>query len=114
MGKQLQTARRIAPEDLNPGDYIAITAVIHEVYLREHLERGYGPYEPLRLPCIECADGQPLKVVAVCIPFVLVADGSGQRRSLDLRRHQLVRLPEDFARKALKKRKGDDSLDLVV
>jgi hypothetical protein len=114
MSKELQLARRLAPEDINAGDFIAITAVVHEVYLCSRLDREYGPYEPLRLTCTECSDGSPLRVVAVCLPFVLIADGSGQRRALDARRHQFVRLSEDFARKALKKRKAGDGLGLPV
>jgi hypothetical protein len=114
MGKQMDVARSLAPEDLKVGEYVAITAVIHEVYLCAQLERGYGPYEPVRLVCTECSDGAPLKVLAVCIPFVLVADGHGQRRPLDIRRLRLARLPRDYARKALKKPKAGDGMGLAL
>jgi hypothetical protein len=114
MGNELNVARSLAPEDLEVGQYVAITAVVHEVYLCAQLERGYGPYEPVRLVCTECSDGAPLKVLAVCIPFVLVADGDGQRRPLDIRRHRLARLPKEYARKALKKPKPGDGLGLAL
>lgn len=114
MGNEMTVARTLAPEDISVGDFVAITAVVHEVYLCSLLEKGYGPVEPLRLTCTECSDGAPLKVLAVCIPFVLVADGQGGRRPLDIRRHRLARVGKEYARKALKKPKGADGLGLAL
>jgi hypothetical protein len=51
--------------------------------------------------------GSPLRVKAVCLPFVLVARINGKPRTLDLRRVQLVKLDRGYAklvRKALRRK----------
>ena len=53
--------------------------------------------------------GTPLKVKAICLPFVFVKAPNGEGRILDMRRCHLVRLSSDYARsvwKALKKQKN--------
>jgi hypothetical protein len=51
--------------------------------------------------------GQPLKVRAVCLPFVLVKTMNGERGTLDLRRHRVAKLTREYGGEAFKaKKKG--------
>src|SRR5262245_57311657 len=91
-------ARSLAAEDLRCGDFVAI---LHEIVewpsffwtCDSHL---LPPDEPVRLTCKSSDCGTPLKVKAICLPFVFVKLPSGQHRTLDVRRHQLARLDADY------------------
>ena len=39
----------------------------------------------------------PMKVVEVCLPFVLVERATGRHRTLDVRRHKLARVSDRYA-----------------
>ena len=96
-------SRRIAPEDLKRGEYIAVACIVHYYYLpSEVAEARWARPEPIPFPCIDCASGEALKVVAVCLPFVLALDCDGDKRTLDVRCHRLVRLSEEYGREAFK------------
>jgi hypothetical protein len=101
-------AQSLAPEDIAPGDYVS---VLHEVFeypswywcdesfaaSREQVVRiAYTPRD----------EATPLKVRAVCLPFVLVQQPCGRTRTLDVRTSRLARLDRAYAaaaRNALKK-----------
>src|SRR5262245_55898980 len=66
----------VAPEDICQGDYLAVMNVVHEELPLVMPSEGWSstpksaePVRVLLLPCGECV---PLKVEAVCLPFVLV------------------------------------------
>ena len=46
--------------------------------------------------------GQPLKVLAVCLPFVLVKGPLSKPRAIDIRQVRLARLDNQYARTAWK------------
>ena len=100
--QDLQTIRSVAPEDLRRGDFVA---VVHTT--EEFLLVAGGSWRPTiqtaRATRIPDDAGQPLKVVQVCVPFVLVKLPDGQHRTLDLRRHRLARLDSSYGRKAFKR-----------
>jgi hypothetical protein len=61
-------------------------------------EPSWKPVRPLRvlwLPPAFVGSGEPLKVEAVCLPWVLVKESGGAFRTLDTRRYRLARLSED-------------------
>ncbi len=104
MDKNVSISKPVAPEDIRPGDHVTL--------LRETLEvlNFFALCDPLvrcdpvaRIELTPCDAGVPLKVVAVCLPFVLVRDARDKHRTLDVRRHALARLDERFARRAMKK-----------
>ncbi|MHC4403155.1 MAG: hypothetical protein ACYTG0_26125 [Planctomycetota bacterium] len=67
-----------------------------------------APNEPVRVQRWATDEGTPLKVKAICLPFVFVKAPSGHHRTLDVRQCQLVRLNPAYARmawKALRKKK---------
>ena len=90
--------RRLHPEDLQPGTFVAVLGMVHEVYPPWSLESpDLLPPRPIRLVCMGCADGEPLRILAVCLPFVQAEDAAGELRTLDVRQHQLASVPEDYA-----------------
>jgi len=122
MHKDSTIVKPLAPEDIRPGDYLA---VMHEVdeYLpigalldcsAFNQPRSLQPVQVQWLPCGECV---PLKVKAVCLPFVLVKaprpqplgflalgrGGSGPiLRTLDVRRCRLARLSHAYGKRVFK------------
>lgn len=101
---EIDVSRPLAPEDVRPGDYIAVATEIFE-HLPCHFGRAesVGPPAPLRVAWTPCDAGAPYRVSAVCLPFVLAQDADGAGRTLDVRRHRLVRLTERYGKKAFKR-----------
>ena len=92
-------AKSLAPEDVRVGDYVA---VLHEVCEAPSFwwpcDSTLGQRdEVVRLVFTPRDSGEPLKVCAVCLPFVLVKPAKGKVRALDVRRFQLARLNADYA-----------------
>lgn len=94
-------ARPLAPEDLRCGDFVGI---LHEVLewpsffwsCEAHL---LPPSEVVRIQRRPADGGTPLKVKAICLPFVFVKQPCGDHRTLDVREQSLVRLSPDYARR---------------
>jgi hypothetical protein len=114
-------AKALAPEDIRAGSYVAILDVMEEYLPVWCLLEPYqkAPTEPLRfrwLPCDRgfCNQLAPMKVVEACLPFVFVRTAKGEHRTLDVRRHRLAQLPEDYGRKVFKlvKRGGRGNIAL--
>jgi hypothetical protein len=104
MDTEITVSKLLPPEDVRPGDFITL--------LRETCEflNLWAACDPLmkREPMLRAEftakdAGVPLRVVAVCLPFVLVEDVSQTHRTLDLRRQVVARLDENYARKAMKR-----------
>ncbi len=97
-------AKAVAPEDLSAGQYVSILRVTYEVpsFLWGGCESFGDPTELVRLAMIPDEAVEPLKVKAVCLPFVLVRNASGQVQTLDVRRCHLARLDDHYARAAWK------------
>ncbi|MCA9240450.1 MAG: hypothetical protein KDA37_09630, partial [Planctomycetales bacterium] len=101
-------ARPIAAEDLRAGDSVA---VLYETY--EYVSFLWGcdasllaHDQPVRVSFRPRRPGLPLRVVDLCLPFVLVKAPGGRALTLDVRGCQLVKLDPRYAkrvRKSLKK-----------
>lgn len=63
--------------------------------------------ETVRISYLPEAGGVPMKVKAVCLPFVLVKLPTGGKRTLDVRKVRLARLDREYAAAAWKMRKQD-------
>jgi hypothetical protein len=105
----MTVATRLAPEDLRPGQDVAILTEVYEcptwLWCGE-LPPGTRPDELVRLQSMGRGGGRPLRIKAVCLPFVLVTRSDGKSRTLDIRRVQLVKLDRAYAkivRKALRR-----------
>ncbi len=120
------TARAIAPEDITVGDYVAVLNWIDEVFPIGALfdcSAINTPHtlEMIRVQRIPAAACVPLKVEAICLPWVLVKSpmpsaramnnwNSSQRplllRTLDVRRVRLARLSDAFGEQLYRALKG--------
>jgi hypothetical protein len=104
-------ARSLAAEDLRCGDFVSI---LHEIVeWPSFMWSGCDslllpPDQPVRLASRSSDSGTPLKVKAICLPFVFVKQPCGTHRTLDVRRHRLVQLSPEYAElvwKSLAKRR---------
>ena len=101
---QTQTAKVLAPEDLAVGDEVAVLSELHEYisYFWDSDASLRPPESPVRIRWIPRKVEPPLKVRAVCLPFVLVQQISGKCQQLDIRQVQLARLEAGYAKLARK------------
>ena len=92
-------AALVAPEDLKCGDCVAVLNEIVEIpsYLwcdSVPHERG----ELVRVRCLPTDRGMPVKVKAICLPFVFVKSPFGPGETMDIRQVQLVRVKKHYAK----------------
>ncbi len=104
-------AKSLAPEDVRVGQYVAVLRVTYEVpsYVWDGCDSFGERNELVRLAMVPDEPAEPLKVKAVCLPFVLVRSSSGHVRGLDVRRFHLARLDDTYARTAWKASKPKKS-----
>jgi hypothetical protein len=100
MERETYIARLLAPEDIRPGTYVSVMYVVDE-HMPDSWERGEswrasGPLRYVRLPW---EGATPVRVVEVCLPFVLVKTARGKHRTLDVRRYRLGRVSDHFGRR---------------
>ena len=91
-------AATVAGEDILCGDYVTCSSVTCEVPSYMWDQAMLPAAELVRLKVIPGDAGVPLKVFAVCLPFVYAKDTRGDVKTLDLRRQQIVRLNFDCAK----------------
>jgi len=99
----------LAPEDIAVGDYVSLLQVTSEYLPCFMIEDvAYHRIEPVRVAWLPC-DAAPMKVINVCLPFVLVRLAGGTHHTLDLRRCRLARVSPGFGKQAFKRlsRRGD-------
>jgi hypothetical protein len=105
-------ASTVAPEDLQLGDYVTLLNIICELpsYLWCADATTLSIEEPVRIRLIPASAGKPLKVQAICLPFVLVKKPSGKQRTLDLRQCRLARLDKTYVSATWKANKKGRSI----
>jgi hypothetical protein len=111
MKDQINIAKTLAPEDIRPGTYVSILHVFEEftpfIFGFEPPREPPETFRVMRMP----RKVRPLRIVDVCLPFVLVEDTDGTPRTLDVRRYRLAALTDRYGRKAFdrlktRKKKG--------
>ncbi len=101
----LSVTSRLAPEDLRPGLDVVILSVTLEYPSFLWLDGASSSREEtVRIPYLHSL-GTPLRIKAVCLPFLLVRSPSGRHRTLDIRRVQLGRIDPEFAKAVRKSRR---------
>jgi hypothetical protein len=97
---ELRVAATIAGEDLACGDYIALLneTIDFPSFLWDACGASLSPHELVRLKVIPGNAGYPLRVIAICLPFVYAKTPSGETATIDTRRTQLVRLHRKCAK----------------
>jgi hypothetical protein len=96
----LTLASTVAPEDLRRGDFVAILNRTCEApsFLWACGSASLAPDEPVRIRWRTREGGLPLKITAICLPFVFLKTPRGRYRSIDVRQVELVRLNADYGR----------------
>lgn len=105
MDTTTRTIRTVGPEDLQRGQYIIVTSTVDQwdsVLL--YTEQGAERTEP-RSTLWRNAYPTPLRVVELCLPYVLVKEPDGTHKLLDLHRDRVARLDGTFGRAATKRLK---------
>ncbi len=105
--KLSQLAACVAPEDLNAGDFVATLNVVCEYpsFFWNCDGSGVPVNEPVKIRFQASDSGTPLKIEAICLPFVFVKTSDGNSRTLDVRKVQLVRLDSAYAKTVWKRSK---------
>lgn len=99
-----QISRPLAPEDVQPEQYVFVFHIVEELLPFWCLdENNWKKIEPLHFVLMPGREVAPLRVVEVCVPFVLVEQPDGNHRTLDLRRHRLARVSDRFGQRAFKR-----------
>ena len=98
-----------APEDLEPGQYVAIYDELREYLTCALLEGPTATSQVVQLRWLPDEDELPLRIIEVCVPFVLARRADGGHRTLDLRRYRLARLSPTFGREVFRRYKRDAS-----
>jgi hypothetical protein len=99
--------RAIAPEDIRKGVYIAQLEVIYQHLPPSCFESAWqGDRQPVKTAWLPYGSNEPLEVIDVCLPFVLVRDVAGAVSSMDVRRYRLARLDPAYAKRAARRLKA--------
>lgn len=106
-------AARIAGEDIQRGDFVTVLNEIIELpsFLWCCSSSTLSTDETVRLRTMPHDAGQPMKVVAVCLPFVYTREAQGKLSTLDTRRQQLVRLDLKTGRSMWKRMRKTSKLE---
>ena len=96
---QSSLAQTVAPEDLRAGDFVAVLSEILELptfLWTETLQIGSDAL--VRVRRLPTEDRVPLKIKAICLPFIFVKLPGGRFQTIDVRLATLVRLESDYAK----------------
>ena len=93
-------AASVAPEDLRCGDYVTALNQIYELpsFLWCSDAATLPANQPVRAQFGASGAGIPLRVTAICLPFVCVKSPRSRPRIIDVRRIELVRLKKRYAK----------------
>ena len=94
-------AAPIAPEDIRRGIYVAVLHVIDQCYPC-WFDRPWRD-APINIRMLPDDEPRPLRVIEVCLPFVTALRPNGTVTTLDVRRHELARLDDAYARRVVKR-----------
>lgn len=94
----------LAPEDITKGDYVAVLSQTQEypsfLWCCDTAIRQAE--DPVRVNLESVADGSPLRVMAICLPFVFVREPSRQYRTIDVRLTRLAKLDRGYAKAVIR------------
>lgn len=97
-------ARSVAPEDIQPDDYLVVLSQLRELFPFWALcDAPWQKIELIHLQCLPEADAAPVRVVEICLPSLLVRDKDGKHSVVDTRQFRFARLSQRFGRKAFKR-----------
>jgi hypothetical protein len=92
-------AALVAHEDLRIGEFVTVLNEIVEFPTFLWCDAAASaPDEMVRVRCRADDGGMPLKIRAICLPFVYARSPYGVTQTLDIRQVQLVRLKRRYAK----------------
>jgi hypothetical protein len=103
----LTCVRPASIEDIAPGMYVTVMREVSECVKFWALVGPWSQIEMARWERTPERSGTPLRVVGVCVPFVLVERVGGSHRTLDVRRHRLAVLPSRFGAESFRRLRDD-------
>eukprot|EP00752_Nemacystus_decipiens_P016871 g15103.t1 len=112
MSKMTLTRRIRSPEDIQIGDYVVKTHRRYQLVPCDLSRPLDGEVvEPIILYGWPYDAGEPLKVLAVCLPFVMTKTAYGSREAIDTRQDVLMKVSKSYGKSARpkpdkKKKKG--------
>jgi hypothetical protein len=97
----------LAPEDLCANEYVAVLGCRAEYpsFFWWGDSPGLVPDEPVRIEWSYLSENIPLRIEAICLPFVFVKSPKGKYQTLDICQHRLARLDHRFAKAAWRRLK---------
>ena len=95
-------ARALAPEDIKTGQYVSALYQIVEAPKFSCFEPSLGTFETAPVRWLPDDPAEILRVVEVCLPFVLVRNPYGYSHVIDVRRYRLARVPKSFGKAVFK------------
>ena len=102
-------SRRVrSAEDIRVGDFIAVSQTRYQL-VPDMLEPTLAGHEvePISLVARPYDAGVPMKVIELCLPFLIGETASDARVVIDTRRHVLARVTESYAMAAKPKPKKE-------
>jgi len=92
-------AALVAHEDLRIGDFVGVLYEIVEYPSFFWCDPVSSDLEKMvRIRCYAEEGGTPLKIKAICLPFVYVKSPEGSSQTIDVRQVQLVRLDKRYSK----------------
>jgi hypothetical protein len=102
--RDVTLAKTLAPEDVRPGDYVAVLSEEYEyAKFAWCCDSSFTDGDNiLRVRFKPRETTGPLRVIDACLPFVFVKEPKGEGRTLDLRMVRLARLDRSYAKRVCK------------
>jgi hypothetical protein len=102
--RDVTLAKTLAPEDVRPGDYVAVLSEEYEyAAFAWSCDSSLANADSiLRVRFKPRETTGPLRVIDACLPFVFVKEPKGAGRTLDLRVVRLARLDRSYAKRVCK------------
>lgn len=92
----IKVCRQVRPDDVRIGDFVAVLCETYE-WPTIFCGSEFGPAVQ-RATLVPNQTDEPVRVEAVCVPFVFVVDAAGVHRVIDMRRVTLARVAKRFGR----------------
>jgi len=102
MVKETALARSLAPEDIKAGIYVMTLHRQNQIMMGKCSEIGDPEVVVIQVVTRPIWTELPGKVIAVCLPYVVIERAPSKTEVLDTRNDRLARVSKGFAKAALK------------
>lgn len=99
---QTTLARSLAPEDIQVGNFVMVLHRQSQVMMSKCTDSETPEVVVIPVVTRPAYPELPAKVIDICLPFVVVRRESKKTEIIDTRSERLARVPEQFAKAALK------------